>query len=322
MVEKLLQPLLYIIRHQKKYILLTLISALVFAVLCFPYDDLSDLITEQIAKRSQNVFISFNELGVSFFPPSLKMSNVTVDTDFVPTVKAERLYLAPAYSALLAFNPGFTTVIEGFMNGAVHLTYATGKKINDQIRMQNVDLDISKMDLKSLTKFATLPIDADGAVNMDLSTEFDPTFTEQPNGEYKLVINDMNLASFMVFMSPVPIGFKFNKIVLKGTMKNSQFIIEEGQIGSENDPLHGTISGNVGVRMIRMGNRVVPQWSNYEFSVDLNLDRTAEQKLSSVMGIINIDKYKTVTGSGSRYSLNLSGPSFQAFPTLAPYSKK
>jgi hypothetical protein len=84
-------PFFYVLREKKKMILLTILLIPLFAILIFPYDDLSDMITELIAQNSQNqIFVQFDDLGIGFLPPSLKMSNVSLDTPILPTVKAKK----------------------------------------------------------------------------------------------------------------------------------------------------------------------------------------------------------------------------------------
>src|SRR6185312_1616968 len=124
------------------------------AILVFPYDDLSDMITELIAQNSQNqVFVQFDDLGIGFFPPSLKMSNVSLDTPILPTVKAKKLFLAPNIAGLLAFSPGFSASIEDVLKGDIQIDYRSGKKLPNDAREQNVKVSVDKIDLKSLTAF-------------------------------------------------------------------------------------------------------------------------------------------------------------------------
>src|SRR3972149_1286343 len=118
-VEKIILPLRYLITQQKKTILVVFISALIFSVTFFPYDNLSDLLTELISKNSQNqVFVHFDKLGGGILPPSIKMNNVSVDAQILPnTLGSGTLRLAPSLAGFLAFSPGFSAAIDDVMKG-------------------------------------------------------------------------------------------------------------------------------------------------------------------------------------------------------------
>jgi hypothetical protein len=109
---------------------------------------------------------------------------------------------------------------------------------------------------------------------------------------------------------------KLSKVKLKGTLKGGEFNIEEGLIGKTGDTLAGRMKGQLGLRFVRMGNQLVPQIGAYKIKVDLNLDRSAEKNFGIFLSFF--DKYKTLTGSGARYAMELSGPNFQSPPSIGP----
>jgi type II secretion system protein N len=317
--EKIFQPFLYVLRNHKKTILIIGVSAVLFTVVRFPYDDLADLITEQIAKNSQNqIFVQFDELGVGLLPPAIKMSKVSLDTPMLPTLKAGTLRLAPSIAGFLAFKPGFSASIEDVMKGDIALTYKAGKKINDTTRMQDVDLVMSKVDLKSLSSFAGLPVDLEGQISLDLDTQVDPNFIEQPDGDVAIKINKFKLPpSIPTMMGAIPTpNTEISSISLKGQLKGADFVIDEGQIGAAGDTINGRLKGHVGLRLVRQGNQIVPEWGAYEFKIDLSLDRAAEKNFGVFLGFY--DKFKTITGTGSRYALKLTGANFMSPPEASP----
>lgn len=320
-LEKIISPIRYLFGKQKKSMLVVLIAAIVFSVIYFPYDDLSDLITEMIAKNSQNqVFVQFDELGVSFFPPSIKMKNVAVEAQILPnTLKAKALYLAPSIAGFLAFSPGFSASIQDVMKGDISLTYRAGKKIKESVQLQKIDLGLAKIDLKSLSNFISLPVDLDGAVYMQLDAQIDPNFIEQPDGEIVIKIEKFHLPASTVptMMGPTSLpNMELSNISLKGQIKGSEFLIEDGAIGGSGETLNGRFKGKLGLRFVRQGQQIVPEWSNYEIKIDLSLDRVAEKNFGVFLSFF--DKYKTLTGTGSRYALKLSSPNFQVAPTSSP----
>lgn len=320
MISKILNIILYPIRHQKKSIMIISISSTIFTLLFFPYNDLSDYITQMIAKKSQNqVFVQFDELGIGFFPPSLKMSNVALDTPFFSTLKAGALYLAPSIAGLLAFNPGFTASIDEVMKGKINVSYRGGSKVDNKIPMQKIDLNLSRMDLKELSKFADLPVRLEGQVFTDLNALVDLTFIEQPNGELNIQIKKFHLPASTIptMLGPASLpSTELSIIVLKCHLKNSDLVIDEGQFGAPGEPLNGRFKGRVGLRLNNMDNRLVAEWGDYQFKIDMQLDHTAEKNFGLYLSFY--DRYKTLTGSGSRFALTLSGSNFQSPPTAAP----
>ncbi len=324
-LETFISPLLYLIKNRKKTILAGIAATIIFTIVLFPYDDLSDMITELIAKNTQNqVFVQFDELGIGFFPPSLKMTKVDVEAQFLPSsVKAEVLRLAPSIAGFLAFSPGFTAKIENVMKGNIGLTYRAGKKISDTNRMQKLNLDLSKVDMNGVAKFASLPVELEGLISADLSAEIDLEFTDQPTADMVIKIIKFRLPPSTI---QVPMGGGFLPVALpnieltglniKGQLRGSELIIEDGVIGQSGDPISGAFKGKIGLRLKRQGSTVAQEWGGYEFKLKLSLDRNVEKDFSTYLGFIS--SYKTLTGTGSTYALRLSAPNLQTNFNISP----
>lgn len=318
--EKILNPILHVIRHQKKAIAVALISAVVFAILFFPYEDLSDLISEQIAKATQNqVFVQFEDLGIGFFPPSIKMTKVEVDTPVLPTLKAGALRIAPSIAGLLAFSPGFSASIDDVMSGKIHLSYRGGKKVNESTQMQKVSLSLSSLELKKMSSYAGLPCMMEGPFSADADTQIDPQFVEQPEGEYSLSTGKFHLNPCVLTIQRLPFPLPMldiSSMKIKGEIKAGRLTITEGQIGKTGDTIYGRFKGTMGLRLSMQGRQILPQISNYEFKIDLNIDRSAEKSLGTYLSFY--DSYKSLTGTGSRYALTLSAPNTFVPPNASP----
>ena len=72
-MEKVAQAILGFVRDifkiHKLKIFTVVFSALLFFVMLFPFDDLSDLVTEKVAVATNNqVFLTFERLNLSLFP--------------------------------------------------------------------------------------------------------------------------------------------------------------------------------------------------------------------------------------------------------------
>lgn len=315
-ISKLLQQ----IRQRKKQILFAVMSFIFFVFFLFPFEDLADYITEQIAKNTQNqVFMTFSELGISLLPPGLSFDDVSVDTPVVPTLKASSLSLAPSIASFLAMKPGFVVKADGLFDGDASLSYKTGKEINDELNMQNITIDISDASLNELANFASLPIPMQGSATADINSEVDPSFGTQPTSDYIVTIQNLKIPASTVPTALGPLALpnvSFQNVNLKGRLVNGELFIEESQIGEASDSIHGRIKGKFALNISRIGTRVVPRFGAYELKLDLNFNRQAESELKLFLGFY--DKYRTVTGTGSRYAFQLNGSNFQAPPQDSP----
>ena len=111
-------------KYHKKKILLATISATAFFLLLFPYDDLSDFVTSQVSKATNNqVFLSFDEMDFSLVPtPGLEFINVSLDTPVLPTMKVKQLSAVPSLVKLLTFKLGLNLSAQGLWGGDLSLT--------------------------------------------------------------------------------------------------------------------------------------------------------------------------------------------------------
>src|SRR5262245_32786924 len=119
MMGKVLQFFTDIFRHHKLKIITTLLSALFFFVLLFPYDDLSEVVGSTVSEKTNNqVFLQFDKLGFQFFPhPALAFENVDVESTLFPSLQATHLSVAPSLRSLLTFKQGFTADASGLWDG-------------------------------------------------------------------------------------------------------------------------------------------------------------------------------------------------------------
>lgn len=316
MFRKIFSPFIYLISEKKRLMLFTIFMAPVFAVLIFPYDDLSDMITSLITKNSNGqVYVQFDDLGMGFLPPSLKMSNVSVDTLMAPTIKAKKIYLAPSIAGLLKFSPGFSANIEDFLKGSVDIDLQGGKKVSDAVKLQNVSIKLKSLSLKSLLNYGQVQVDAEGSLAAAFVAAVDPALIEQPDGEVSIDIDKFKLpaSTLPTMLGPVSLpNTEISHISAKGTLKSGNLEITEATIGQAGDTFNGRVKGKIAMRLVRMGSQIVPELGAYEVKIDLNFDRVSEKGYSLFLSLF--DKYRTVTGSGSRYAFRLSAQNMNMPP--------
>ncbi len=316
----------YLLRVHKMKIVFAFMSFAFFLIVLFPFDDLSDLVTEKVAHATQNqVFLRFEHLGLAFFPPSLKMDKVEVDTPFLPTLKASTMTLAPSIARLLAFSPGASFSASNLFKGALSGNVGT-KTIKER---QKIDFDVSyrKFDLLSAGDFFNLTWPIKGEVTVQTSGNLQPEFTDQPEAEMSVTIDNLILPNTLPANIPFVGGtqipqINFSDVKLSGRLVGGEFVIENGTFGQDKDPFHGVVKGKMQVQFVRVGNQVVPQFGQYEFRIDLNMDRAFESELQKRLLIVydQIGRFKTATGKGGRYLMRVAGSNFMNPPNITSIS--
>ncbi len=293
-------------------LVLILVSALVFAVLIFPYDDLSDLIMAKAAQ--QGVFLDFAHLGLSFFPPSLRLDKVSVETTMLPPIHAGEIYLSPNLMGLLTLSPGFSASIDSFLNGSVNVNYRLTHKL------QNFALSLNDVDLKGLSTFAQLPVVMDGRVQGQIDGAFDPKFTVQPSGTASIEIRKLHIPQTMVpaWMALTLPDTRISKVILFGSMGKGELDISKATIGRPGDDIYGQMKASIAMQMSSQDGETSTQVGSYQISLDLTLAPKIEKNFGSMLSLLNFDQYKMATADGTRYALQLSGSGADAPPTPSP----
>ncbi len=316
-IAAIFRPIFYVLREKKKLLLFILFSAIFFAVLIFPYDDLSDLVMAKAAE--QGVYLDFRNMGLSFFPPSLRLNKVSVDVAMLPTINAGEIYLAPNLMGLLTFSPGFSASVDDFLKGSLSVNYRVGHKTNN-VRLQTVALSLDDLDLKGLSAFAQLPIKIDGRIQGDIDGSFDPTFATQPSGTAAIQIEKLHIPSGMVpaLMALTLPDTRISQVNLEAQLDGGQLAITNGIIGKAGDNVFGRIKGTMQLQINKEAGYTYTTVGPYQFNIDLTLDPTIEKNFGSMLSLLNFDQYKTLTASGARYALKLTGTGAGSPPTPSP----
>jgi type II secretion system protein N len=313
-------------RNHKMKIVFAVFAFVFFLVVLFPYDDLSDLVTEKVAQATQNqVFLRFERLGLAAFPPSLALDQVEVDTPFLPTLKAASMTLAPSIARLLAFSPGASFSARDLFKG--NLYGSVGTKTQKDIQKIDFSVDYEKFDLKTTGDFfdSSWPIQGQATIGVKGLVEME--FTEQPEAELEITIDKMILPNTLPSTIPFVGGtqipqIQFSKVRLQGRLINREFIIDSGSFGEEKDVFRGLIKGKLQLTFVRMGQQIQPQFGPYDLRVDLQMDRGFEADLQRRLTIVYdmIGRYKTATGKGARYMMRVSGTNFYNPPNVTAIS--
>jgi type II secretion system protein N len=329
---------------KRKFLLITLLSAIFFFAWFFPFSDLSDFVTSNIALATRNqVYLQFENLKVSLLPsPNISAANVSVETPVLPALEASNMELAPSWTSLifnlwtikkaaggdqeaaakLGTRLGATISAEGLMGADVELKLRPGSTTEQGNERSKISLSIEKLSLADFQKWSDLPVKMQGTASLDSTVQMTPGMTEQPEGEIDLRISKFNMPASTVM---VPLGeaimpvslpnLTLANVLLRGRISNGKVTIEEGTFGQSKDPLNGRIKGNLFVKFQTLGAQVVPLWGAYTLTVDLNVTRAIEKEIG--FAFLIFDSAKTPTGSGSRYLFQASGNGFGPPPSIA-----
>ncbi|KHD87750.1 MAG: hypothetical protein OM95_12075 [Bdellovibrio sp. ArHS] len=316
-----LRQLLKLIRESKGKIAVMVVSAFVFLFLLFPFDDLSDLISSQVSRLTNNsVYLQFERLKMSVFPqPGVQMDQVYIESLRTPALSAQELVITPSISGLIAQKPYGHVSAKGLLKGDVDLVVGKGAKSDNGIERQKIEIKAQKVALHDVRELANLPVLLKGQINLETTALADLTFQEQPDVEMDLTVNQFELPPSTVntFMGPLTLpDLKLASVELKGRLAAGRFVIETGTIGKPGDEIYGTVKGNIGINIVNRGGSFSPQFGAYSFDIDLKIKPSFQARASTFIGLL--DAYKTPATDGAQFKLRVSATN----PALPPSINK
>lgn len=308
---------LNIFRFHKLKIATAFAAFLFFLGALFPFDDLSDLVTAQVAAMTQNqIFLQFSDPGLSLFPsPGLQLNDVYVETPFTPPLKASQLSVSPSLASLLAGKSGVALSASDLLGGDVSVSAYSSTMKESKQPSQKIALDASDVDLAQLAQLAGVPIQFKGRIDLDSDAEIDLTWKDQPAVKVSLKGNKVQVPPDMVptSMGPFPLpDLAFSVIELEGELKGGKLTIENGRLGSDKDDLNGTIKGLIDLTITNAGGRPVANVGGYDIQLRLNAKDTIEKKLTLLDIICGSTKKKN--GNTINYPCGLSAPNTMVPP--------
>lgn len=320
MISTVIETLIQWFRRYKGKALWALIFALMFFVMIFPYNDLSDFVSTKVAALTQNqVYVQFENLNLDLVPhPALAMDDVSVDLPQMPTLKTSHLAVSPSLSALIMLKLGFNLRAEDFLGGLLDLTVKPGGKTEQGSEKQYFSLDFNQVSLNALHDLLSLPVPLQGQANINTSMTIDPQWFEQPDGELDLTSKKLEIpaSSIPTQMGPVQIPtFQFNQVQLKSRMSGGKLVIEDAILGKESDAFQGRVKGQMDIRMEKYGPSLQPNIGAYEFKVDVTVKKSLEKDLNILF--VLVDRFRTPTSDGSRYQFVARGNGYGP-PSFVP----
>lgn len=305
--------------HKGKFFLM-LASAVIFIFVLFPFNDLGDLVTTQVAKLTQNqVYVQFEGMSMQAVPtPGVDLTKVYVETQGFPPLKADEIVFTPSIFSLFSQKPAGTINAKGFLRGDLTASLGSGPKSDSGVERQKLVLSAKSLALQDIKDLANLPLLMRGNVSIESTALADLTFTEQPDVDLVLRIEKFELptGNIETALGPVTVPeLKLSSVQLKGRLSAGRFNIEEGIIGREGDELRGTIKGGIGLTLSNQGGRITPIIGGYNFDVNLNLKKNFYDKANFLFAYV--DQFKSPTADGVRYAFKLSAPSPAMMPSTS-----
>lgn len=321
-IVELLSLFFKFLKRQIWKILLLIFVSFVFIFILFPFDDLGDLVSTQVALMTHNeVNLNFDKMGMKLFPsPRLAFKQVFVELQNLPPFSARDLMISPSISGLISQKPYGTVIAKGFFQGDVDLTVSSGKKTEKGLDRQKIELSATNLNLQDIRQATNLPVSIKGQLNINSKAVADITMGEQPEvSEMTLNIKNFELQPATLNLGGFPLaipGFKLTQLDMKGRLSDGRFYIESGQIGRDRDELTGTVTGSLNLSFQNFGGGIAPQFGPYEFLLDLKMKKSFQDK--AALFLLLIDNYKRPTSDGFQYRVKLSGTSFGPPPRISP----
>jgi type II secretion system protein N len=307
------------IRENLGKIFVFLGAVVVFLVILFPLDDLGDFVASQVAKMTKNsIYVRFDRMGLSIIPqPGLKLKDVYVETATTSPISVQEMTLTPSLGALLYQRPYGHFSAQGFMKGTVDVHIGGGKRTEEGRERLSLDIEAEKISLNDIRDMVGLPLMMRGQLNLNLNeAQVDPVFSVQPEGEVTVQIDRFELpASNLSQLGGLTLPeLRLGQIVLNGKLTNGRLNINSGKIGRPGDEIHGDVTGNIGIIFQNNNGVVTPYIGSYAVELNLLMQRSFEDKLPIIQGLLA--QYRTQTAEGARYKVKVTAPNTQTPPNM------
>lgn len=305
--------------NSKLKIFVTFLSVLAFLFVLFPFNDLGDLVSTQVARLTGNkLFLQFEELKMSLFPtPGMRFHQVYVEAAGFSGISAQDIKIAPSVAGLISKKPYGSVSAKGLLKGDLQITVKSGARTDNGLERQKIEVSAQKLSLQDLREVARLPVMIKGKLDFETTVLMDLNLSEQPDADITLTISQFELppGNVMTPMGPLTMpDLKLSSVEIKGRLAGGKLIIESGQIGRDGDELRGTITGNLDLSLTNSGTGLNPQVGGYDFKIDLRAKRNFQDRAALFLSFI--DGYKTPTADGAQYKFRVSAANTMVPPSI------
>lgn len=294
---------------------LSVLSTLVFAVLLFPFNDLSDFISRQVSVATRNsVFLQMGGLDLSFFPQfGAQAQQVYVEAAFLPGLRIEELTITPSLRSAISQKPYGSLSAKGVFQGDVNARLGAGGTSERGNPLQQLDITAKRLNLQDLRAIANLPLVIKGRLEAQTSGKIDLNWAEQPDLEINFKIDQLELPPSTVnlgMMGDLSLPeMRVSSVEFKGKLSNGRLTIENMRVGNQpQDDLLGSVKGSLTMNM----RGPMMDLGAYTFDVDVRPSPEFRERAKFFLEFIA--GYQ----QGDRYRMKISGSRFGAPPAMAP----
>ncbi|MFN3455396.1 MAG: type II secretion system protein GspN [Pseudobdellovibrio sp.] len=307
-MDQIILAFKFLLKHKFKILAFIVISA-IFVVVLFPFKDLNDYISNTVAKATGNrVYLQFEDMHINPILTSLTLDQVSVDTSEIENLTIGSLTASPSFQALIQRQVGGHIKAEDILGGSLDVNMTPAKKSDSGAARVNLSVDGDKISLGNLKETFKLSFPITGTANIKTNVVADMAFTEQPDGDIQIVINNFNVPSFPIQlpnMGSINLPeFRFKQIDLKGKLSNGRLNIESAKLGAPTDDLYGTIKGTVNLSIQNNGGRIAPVFSGYNLTFDLSAKPAFKER--GQLLLLMVDSFKTEEAGLTRYKFKLA----------------
>lgn len=306
--------LAWIWRNKLRFVL-SIASALVFALLIFPYDDLADLVSAQVAGVTRNtVFLQFERLQLDLFPtPGMQLNQVYVETAAMPGLSVQELTITPSVSALISRKPHGSASARGILKGDLDVKISGGGTSDRGAELTNLNVQASKLSLQDIRQLAKLPVLLKGRLDLQTQGDLDLTFGDQPNVDLNVKVSQFEMppSNVQTQLGDLTLPeMKLSGIDLKGRLSQGRFLIENAKIGAPGDDLQGSVKGNFNVSFQPGPAGPQPIFGGYSLEIELQPSAGFKARAGFLLTLLND------FAQGEKYRFKLSAMSLNGPPRM------
>ena len=253
-------------------------------------------------------------------PLSLNFKGVKFQNKTSAPIISEAFKITPSLPSLLKLKPGFTAKASNIWNGDININFASGGESDEGTTLQNVDVDLDKVDLSKLSQNipSKTPIGLQGILSGNLSAIIDQTFKEQPSSEFDFSSPKFDLLPISLDQGGIKVELPrmtWNTLKVKGSLVGSELIVEEGILGNGTDNLSLKLKGKMGLKFAKRGNQVAPVLTSYDLRMDIQTVGSVDPTLN--LAFIPLSQFKKKTANGDRYLVRAQARSLRNSPKFS-----
>ena len=301
--------------HKKKALFFTL-ATVFFALLLFPYSDLTSFSQDQVNKnlKSFGGEVSYSEISLNLSPFGIKTNDFSFKTRTLKSpLKVGSITARPNLMSLLKLQPGGSIVLEKIFGGEANIGFGLGGKTNEKTNKFNFSADLEKIALQEILSFLGKPLKIEGVLVGSLQGDGEDSFRMQPKGDFKFNLENVVIPSEI----PSPFGvmelpkkIKWNNSNIFGNFEKGRVVITNGTLGTKQAPVNGRFKGSINCNFTKTGNNIKQQCTDYNFKIELELDSNFQKNvadgLSSFLEPKMVNKTK-LPGGGAKYLFSVQG---------------